>query len=481
MKFNLLLLFLFVGQLLSAQIFTEVPDTPFEDVLSGSVAFSDIDGDGDEDVLITGNNDSIRISKLYTNDGMGNFSEVQDTPFEEVTGSSVAFSDVDMDGDEDVLITGVGYAGRTSKLFLNDGMGNFTEVLNTPFEGVWNSSIAFSDVDGDDDPDVLITGKIGSFDQVSKLYTNDGAGNFSEVENTPFEDIWSGSIAFSDIDGDDDPDLLITGNNDLVSVTTNLYVNDGMGNFTEVLDTPFDDVWLSSIAFSDVDGDGDEDVLITGANDFSIGRISKLYLNDGMGNFTEVQGTPFEDVSDGSIAFSDVDGDDDEDVLITGNNLGRISKLYLNDGMGAFSEVQDTPFENVASGSIAFSDVNGDERPDVLITGGLDGFVPIARLYTNSKTVSFIENKVDRANFEFVLYPNPARGDEVKVYYDSKENGWITLMVFDENGRLLKQQQEHCIIGYQALSIDIKSLQSGSYMIQLNDGKRSGVKKMMIH
>ena len=49
-----------------------------------------------------------------------------------------------------------------------------------------------------------------------------------------------------------------------------------------------------------------------------IAPIAKLYLNDGTGNFTEETGTPFEGVGDGSIAFSDVNGGCNSDVLIIG-------------------------------------------------------------------------------------------------------------------------------------------------------------------
>jgi hypothetical protein len=76
-----------------------------------------------------------------------------------------AFSDIDGDGDQDVLITGQTSSNQAiSKLYANDGIGVFTEVTSTPFEGVYNSSMAFSDIDGDGDQDVLI----GQY-----LYTND--------------------------------------------------------------------------------------------------------------------------------------------------------------------------------------------------------------------------------------------------------------------------------------------------------------------
>ena len=97
MKTKLLLLFIFLTQILSAQTFTEVPQSPpFEGIEASSIAFSDVNGDNYPDVLLTGVDSSFApVAKLYTNDGMGNFTEVLDTPFEPVGLSSIAFSDVD--------------------------------------------------------------------------------------------------------------------------------------------------------------------------------------------------------------------------------------------------------------------------------------------------------------------------------------------------------------------------------------------------
>ncbi|MBT8195819.1 MAG: T9SS type A sorting domain-containing protein, partial [Bacteroidia bacterium] len=68
-------------------------------------------------------------------------------------------------------------------------------------------------------------------------------------------------------------------------------------------------------------------------------NIAKLYSNDGSGNYTLVSGTPFYGVFSSSIAFADVDGDGDEDVLITGRDTSnRIAKLYLNDGTVSIGE-----------------------------------------------------------------------------------------------------------------------------------------------
>jgi hypothetical protein len=384
------LLFLFLGITVQSQIqFEEITGTPFEGVVLSSIAFSDIDGDNDPDVLITGRNSSNeRIAKLYTNDGSGGFTEVIGTPFEGVFRASIAFSDIDRDNDPDVLITGQNSSNQPiAKLYVNDGSGDFTEMIGNPFDGVEYSSVSFSDIDGDNDPDVLITGVNSSSQRIAKLYTNDGSGNFTEVTGTSFEGVESGSIAFSDIDGDNDQDVLITGQNSSNQRIAKLYTNDGSGSFIEVTGTPFEGVDFSSIAFSDIDDDNDQDILITGQNS-SFQPIAKLYTNDDSGNFTEVNETPFEGVRFGSIAFSDIDGDNDREVLITGRNSSneRIAKLYTNDGSGGFTEVIGTPFEGVVVGdnSIAFSDIDGDNDPDVLITGQNGSFQPIAKLYRNT-------------------------------------------------------------------------------------------------
>ena len=291
-----------------------------------SIAFSDIDNDGDEDLLISGRPGlNTPVTFLYANDGLGNFTGVT-APFLGVQQSAIAFSDIDNDGDEDVIISGyTAYNIITSKLYTNDGLGNFSEVIGTPFTGVHSCSIAFSDIDNDGDEDVIITGADINVN-ISKLYTNDGLGNFTEVIGTPFIEVRNSSVAFSDIDNDGDKDLLISGKTvgQFGAPLTKLYTNDGLGNFTEVIGTPFIGTESGSIAFSDVDNDGDKDLMITGNG-------SILYTNDGLGNFTEVIGTPFIGTQQGSVAFSDVDNDGDEDLLISGTtSLGQKSFWYRN-------------------------------------------------------------------------------------------------------------------------------------------------------
>jgi len=418
-------LFFFIGFIvllveIKAQInFEQIPapnSSDFNGVQQGSIAFADVDGDSDQDALITGSNGTVNLTELYTNDGSGGYTLVSGTPFGGVALSSVAFADIDGDSDQDILITGHDGSYPTAKLYTNDGSGGYTLISGTPFDGVIYSSVAFADVDGDSDQDILITGYNGST-VIAKLYTNDGSGVYTLVSGTPFEGVYYGTINFADIDGDGDQDVLITGNNGS-TVTAKLYTNDGSGGYTLISGTPFVGVYYSSVAFADIDGDTDLDVLITGG-DLGGTFYTNLYTNDGSGVYTLVSGTPFDDVAGGSIAFADVDADGDQDVLITGIiAIEGIAKLYTNDGSGGYTLVTGTPFDGVFYSFVAFSDVDGDGDQDVLITGS-GGSGVIAKLYRNISTPACAIAQQTISSFNTSL----CQGDSITAVLAASETG----------------------------------------------------------
>jgi len=453
---------------------------PFEDVHSGSIAFADIDGDGDEDVLVTGdNNSTIPIAKLYKNNGIGVFSEVKNTPFEGLWWGSVAFADVDGDDDLDALLAGHithDPSSVVTKLYLNDGVGNFTIVPDTSFEGVTESSIAFADIDSDGDLDVLLAGRNDSYDESTKLYTNDGMGNFSEVANTPFQAVRYSSIAFADIDGDNDQDVLITGEYSFDDYTK-LYLNDGAGNFSETF-TSMQAVSYGSVAFADVDGDNDQDVLITGR--FGTNEVAKLYTNNGSGNFTEVSDTPFYAVYRSSIDFADVDDDGDQDVLIVGGEgfSDSVAKLYINDGTGNFSEASDEPFRGVERASMAFADIDNDGSLDVMITGN-DYSDIVTSLYRNTTEVVSNESPIPLEHQIVRVYPNPSTNGVCNIEYSSDSNTKLLINVFDAMGKLVLYQSAVAKSGLNNFQLDFTVLNKGIYIIQMKDEKGVSTLKLI--
>ncbi|MEL6841751.1 MAG: VCBS repeat-containing protein, partial [Bacteroidota bacterium] len=146
-------------------------DAAFEDM--GGLWF-DADGDGDQDLyVVSGSNefsrgDTLYQDRLYFNDGKGNL--VRDKtalPNLPVSGGQVSAADVDRDGDLDLLVAGAllprkyPLAGQTL-LLINEG-GRFAERSSELAAGLADigmlKAALWTDVDGDDWPDLLLAGE----------------------------------------------------------------------------------------------------------------------------------------------------------------------------------------------------------------------------------------------------------------------------------------------------------------------------------
>ena len=389
--------------------------TNLYDSRQGSCAMSDIDNDGDLDLIITGADAQLtnRKTTLYINDGMGNFTEVIETGLSNWSeGGKIAFADVDGDADQDLLITGRdGSPNYYAHFYLNDGSGNFTPDTTQPFEPSIGGNIEFADIDNDGDHDLFMTGYNNNNLIFSKLYQNDGTGEFSEVTSTPFISEGGSASAFFDMDNDNDLDLILAGKNNNNQKKTTLYENDGAGNFTLVSNTPFENVSNAAIAIDDSDNDGDIDVLINGENE-AFETICQLYLNDGTGAFNLLVGTPFIQTAVGTVDFADFDNDNDMDVLVSGSVAGQTfaAHIYENQGMNNFGLVD--ILETVYLSSTALGDIDNDNDLDAIIIGiaqlSNDIFKP--RVYENMLTTLSNGTAVIGLKENIVLYPNPSSG-----------------------------------------------------------------------
>jgi hypothetical protein len=316
---------------------------------------------------------------------------VPTTPFQDADVGSMAFADIDNDNDQDLLITGKGGPVKTT-LYLNDGSGNFNEATGTPFVNVYSGSVGFSDLNNDTFIDLYITGTTGGGTRTSNLYINNGNGTFS-ITTSPFPNSNGGSFAFEDIDNDNDKDVIITGLTGSGTGVgfTKLYTNNGTGIFSEVLSTPFDQLGNSSVVFIDVENDGDKDIILAG-KDSSNTNLTKLYLNNGSGVFTVSSLSSFVGISGGDLAVADSDNDGDRDVIVNGSSSqGFITKLYNNNGSGIFTEVTTTPFIGTLSGAVEFADFDNDGDKDVILLGAGNSSV-ICKIYQNQGNNSFVES-----------------------------------------------------------------------------------------
>jgi len=158
----------------------------------------------------------------------------------------------------------------------------FTQ-MSPPFAGAAYGSVRWGDYDNDNDPDVLLVGYRSDLpNRVSKVYRNDGGGTFVELDLPLLVGASDGAAEWIDYDGDQDLDIILCGYN--AAAFTKLYRNDGSDSFTEVVGTPFFQLYSCSLAVGDYDGDDDPDFAISGTD--GVNPYTKIYRNDG-GTFVD--------------------------------------------------------------------------------------------------------------------------------------------------------------------------------------------------
>ncbi|HSH05289.1 MAG TPA: FG-GAP-like repeat-containing protein [Anaerolineae bacterium] len=211
-----------------------------------SVAWGDYDNDGDLDILLTGDTDADittgPISRIYRNDGNDTFVDIG-AGLPGVSVSSVAWGDYDNDGDLDLLLTGSPNGGGTSIVYRNDGNDTFTDI-GAGLPGVTYSSVAWGDYDNDGDLDFLLTG-LGYSGRISQIYRNNGDDTFTNI-NAGLPGIDNSSVAWGDYDNDGDLDFLLTGDTNADSTTghiSQIYRNDHNceavnDSYTTTINTP---------------------------------------------------------------------------------------------------------------------------------------------------------------------------------------------------------------------------------------------------
>jgi hypothetical protein len=348
---------------------THVPPTPGSSMDAQSF---DADGDGDLDLLVA---KEFAPNVLLLNDGSGRMTVAPAgaLPPGAHDSEDVAVADYDGDGDLDAVVAAED--DRASEFYGNAGAGVFTDAGSLlPARGISNSVIA-ADVDGDGDAD-LVFGNDGQ----DFLFINTG-GRFSDQtrRRLPADDTRTQDMEAGDVDGDGDLDLVV-GN----AVDGNrLLLNDGRGFFTQAapgrlpLRAAPEETREADLA--DVDGDGDLDLYFANvAFGPGIDPQDRLLVNDGRGWFTDETATRIgrETAYTVDAEFTDVDGDGDLDLVTANLNEGKNYRVSLNDGTGVFKDATGSVFPSSLSGQgidAEVADFDGDGRLDIYFCNYVGG------------------------------------------------------------------------------------------------------------
>ncbi|WP_173021424.1 VCBS repeat-containing protein [Lewinella sp. W8] len=355
----------------------------------GGVGIADFNGDGLQDIFLTGN---LVGNRLYLNQGGFNFLDVTreagvGCPDSWSTG--VAIVDIDADGDQDIYVCKAGPpAGekipgmtgvRHNELFLNNGDATFREASAEYGLDIVGLSVhaAFFDYDQDGDLDAYLlnnstrstTGydlreglrEIPDPEGGNKLLRNEG-GRFVDVSQEA--GIYSSNIGFGlgvtvgDVNEDGLPDLFVS--NDFFE-RDYLYFNQGDGTFREQLTDYLPEISQGSMGadFADLNNDGLPELFVTemlprteerrktkaafnGWNRYQLYRDkgyhqqfsrNVLQLNRGDGRFSEISrlaGVDATDWSWGALLF-DMNNDGFRDIFVA-NGTGKdlLDQDYIN-------------------------------------------------------------------------------------------------------------------------------------------------------
>lgn len=253
------------------------------------------------------------------------------------------------------------------------------EILLPHKQSQFGPFFSKGDINNDGLEDVFVGGATG---QAGKLFLQTQNGEFKAGSSQPWEqhaDREDMSSLFFDLDGDSDLDLYVVsgGNQHPIAaeeMIDRIYVNDGKGNFTFLNGAAPSDMMTSAlrVCSADIDGDGDEDLFIGGRTTpyrYPFPAQSYLLENSGGSFFDITEALAPDLVVPGMVTdatFEDIDQDGDPDLIVVGEWMNV--RIYENQN-GSFSDQSAKWGLDGTEGwwySVACDDIDNDGDLDIV-------------------------------------------------------------------------------------------------------------------
>ncbi|MEG3640272.1 LamG-like jellyroll fold domain-containing protein [Magnetococcus sp. PR-3] len=314
-----------------------------------------IDGDanGNLDLLITYYDDtdtSISFNtQVLLGNGDGTFSSPASSSNVTISGylSDPKLSDLDNDGDADLIVQDYVDGGSVTSIYFSAGDGTFTDS-GIQFSGSSQArKVDVTDVNNDGVKDIFVSYKsaanalfLGGIDGNGDWYNTSGSGISIGNSTTTY------MTQMVDLDGDNRKEAIMA---DFSGV--HIWSNDGNENFTAST-TLFSGGQIRELSVADLNGDSEVDIVATSVNDSDDGV--QVFLNDGSGNFsTTPYTTLLTTTSVDKVRLNDLDGDGDLDATL---RVDGYIEIYLGDGNGDFTYEASSLEDNTIPARINLTD-----------------------------------------------------------------------------------------------------------------------------
>jgi len=454
---------------------------------SNGAAYSDLDNDGDLDMIVNNIDDPVAIYQNLTSDEhLANFLDVKlkgsaQNPMG--LGTKVVVSTTAGEQYQQLTLTrgfqssvcpvihfGLGSEDVVEKVTITWPDGKQQQLEQVPVNQVLEADYKSAAEPGNSQP------MANSEPQFFQDVTEELGIQYKHIEN-PYNDFeyevllphaYSANgpgLAVADVNGDGLEDFYVGA---AISGTGVLYLQTAGGTFETAATNP----WASDsdredmdAVFFDADGDGDQDLyVVSGGNEHdkdSDKLQDRLYLNDGTGNFTKSENSLPQMIASGSrVKVADYDKDGDLDLFVGGRIVPKSyplpakSFILRNDGSengvvkfsDATAEAAPMLTEAGLVTDAAWTDFDGDGQLDLVVVGE---WMPL----------TFLKNSGGKFT------------DKTEEFGLAKTTGWwysIAAGDFDNDG------DEDLVAGNLGLNYKYRATPEESFDVYVNDYDKNG-------
>lgn len=288
----------------------------------------DTDRDGMPNAVVATNT---QLNMIYSfspgqNGQLGTFATARNglPPMYTILLPEAEFGDLDADGIDDMVVSGYAYRGKTDQTF-EAGI----PLLSTQYPQDY-PAVSVTDLDGDNDRDIVLRHYEGSNYSSYLALLNEGSWQFRQVQ---IAGSGNGDMAVGFVDHDRLPDFVIGSElSGQISIILNHLTTDPSNPFERL---PGISAPHSGVDLGDFNRDGHTDILLSKREETNL----LIYYGNGGGSYTffPVTTIPMY-IGDKEPAILDLDGDGDSDIVLRGSNGKSVQTLIKVQGLWSMNE-----------------------------------------------------------------------------------------------------------------------------------------------